>query len=265
MNKVKDTWLSNRSAVAIWLQMPGALHAEALARCGYDAVVIDLQHSPIDFNMAVGMIAAIEAGGAEPIVRVKSNTPADIMKLLDLGAYGVIAPMINNAEDATTFASALHYPPHGERSYGPRRPALRFGNDYWRIASETFISLAMIETQEALDNIDSILSVDGIDGVFIGPTDLALALGKAPVVDSDDPEIMDAIQLVLQRAHKAGKRAGIFCGSGAAAKARIKDGFDFVSVAPDLSLLTASARGAVAQAREGQRRSPVAVLHEQPR
>lgn len=260
MNKIRRIWASGGAVVAGWLQIPGALHAEALARCGYDAVVIDLQHSPIDFNAAVAMIGAIEQGGAEPIVRVKWNTPSEIMQLLDMGAYGVIAPMINTAEDARLLASSLHYAPRGERSFGPRRPSMRFGADYWRIASDTIVSLAMIETVEAMDNLDAILAVDGLDGVFIGPTDLALSLGQAPVPDSRESGVVEAVRHIRERARLAGKRVGIFCGSGIFAAEKIREGFDLVTAAPDLSMLTMTARSVIADARKGMYRPQEAIV-----
>lgn len=248
-NRVRRCWDNGNAALSGWLQLPGALHAEALARLGYDAIVIDMQHSPIDFAQVTAMLAAIELGGAEPFVRMQVNNQADAMKLLDAGAYGLIAPMINTAADAQSFAQALHYSPRGIRSYGPRRPALRYGADYVTHASSTIVALAMIETREALANLDAILDTDGIDGVFIGPTDLALDLGYAPSVDTAEPEVVAAIAHVRERAKAHGKRAGVFCGSGAFARAKIAEGFDFVSAAPDLGLLLGAARAVIAEAR----------------
>jgi 4-hydroxy-2-oxoheptanedioate aldolase len=173
------------------------------------------------------------------------------MKLLDLGAYGVIAPMVQNAEDARRFASALRYSPLGERSFGPRRPSLRYGASYVERASDTIVGLAMIETRRALENLDDILAVDGLDGVFIGPSDLALDMGFVPKVDSEQPEVVSAIASVRAKAHAASKRAGIFCGGGAFARRKLQEGFDFVSVGTDLTLLTAGARAAIAEARYG--------------
>lgn len=248
-NQVRACWARQQAAIGGWLQLPGALHAEALARLAYDAIVVDMQHSPIDFTQVTAMLSAIELGGAEPFVRMQVNDHADAMKLLDAGAYGLIAPMVNTAEDAQRFASALHYPPRGIRSYGPRRPALRYGAAYLQEASDSIVALAMIETREALTNLDAILAVDGLDGVFIGPTDLALDMGHAPTVDSSNPDVVNAVAHVLERAHAAGKRAGIFCGSGAFARSKIAEGFDFVTAAPDLSLLVSAARSVIEQAR----------------
>lgn len=248
-NTVRDIWQKGEAAVAGWLQLPGALHAEALARLDYDAVVVDLQHSPIDFMQVTAMLVAIEFGGAVPFVRLQENRPSDVMKLLDAGAYGIIAPMVNNRTDAESLASAVHYSPRGVRSFGPRRPSLKFGAGYLDCASTSIISFAMIETREALANLDEILMVDGIDGVFIGPTDLALDLGHAPEVDTKIPEVVEAIATVRNAAKAKGKKVGIFCGTGTFAAQKIAEGFDFVTAAPDLGMLLGAARNVIADAR----------------
>lgn len=249
MNKVRAIWDKGGQAVCGWLQMPGALHAEALSRCGFDALVIDLQHSTIDFDMAVTMLTAIELGGAEPIVRLKWNDPSDTMKLLDCGAYGVIAPMIDTAEQAALFASGLHYPPIGQRSFGPRRPSFRYGADYPSQASASIVSLAMIETRQAVANLDDILAVPGLDGVFIGPTDLSLSLGFGPTPDSSEPAVMAAVERIRKQAHQAGKRVGIYCAGPKFARTKLDEGFDLVTVSPDLSMITQGARQILSDVR----------------
>lgn len=249
MNRVREIWNNSGAAIAGWMQTNSALQAETLATCGYDAIVLDLQHSVTDFGAAVSMLAAIESKGVEPFVRVQWNDSGDITRLLDAGAYGIIAPMIETADQAQSLANAIHYPPHGTRSFGPRRPTLRYGAEYVAMASDTVVCLAMIETKAGLNNLDEILRVGGIDGVFVGPADLAMSLGSKPVPESDDPVVVAAIAKILSKAKAANKRAGIFCGSGAAARERISAGFDFVSTTPDLVMLTAAARASVAAAR----------------
>ncbi|MCX7561460.1 aldolase/citrate lyase family protein [Sulfitobacter sp. F26204] len=249
MNHVRKLWNNSEPAVAGWMQTSSALQAETLASCGYDAIVLDLQHSVTDFAATISMLAAIESKGAEPFVRVQWNDPGDIMRLLDAGAYGIIAPMIETRAQAQALANAMHYPPMGQRSFGPRRPVLRYGPDYVARASDTIVSLAMIETRRGLDNLADILSVEGLDGVFIGPADLAMSLGSMPVPESDDPMVIEAINDILAMAKAADKRVGIFCGSGEAARARISAGFDFVSTTPDLVMLATAARRSVAVAR----------------
>ncbi len=248
-NAIRELWRAGKPALGGWLQLPGALHAEALARLDYDAIVVDMQHSPVDFAQVAPMLVAIELGGAVPFVRLQENRPSDAMKLLDAGAYGVIAPMVNTREDAERLASAVHYSPKGERSFGPRRPSLRYGGDYLGQASDSIASFAMIETREAIGNLDEILDVDGIDGVFIGPTDLALDLGHIPSVDSREPEVVKAIEHIRVSAKARGRRVGIFCGSGEFASEKLAEGFDFVTAAPDLSMLLNAARSVIMAAR----------------
>lgn len=242
MNRIKARWEQGASAVCGWLQIPGTLHAEALASLGFDGVIVDLQHSPIDVTKAGEMLLAIEHGGAEPMARLQSNDASDIMKLLDLGAYGIIAPMIETVEGARELTQSLRYPPDGIRSFGPRRPPLRYGTGYVAKSAETIVSMGMIETRKGLDNLEAILSVPGLDGIFIGPADLALALGAEPRPDSADPIVIEAVAHIREQCHAAGRRVGIFCGEGAFAAAKLDEGFDLVSVAPDLPTLVAQTR-----------------------
>lgn len=241
-NRIRCIWDSGRQAVAGWLQIPAPLVAESLALCGYDGLVIDMQHSPTDFATTVAMLTAIECRGVEPIVRIKSNDPGEIGPLLDAGAYGIIAPMVETARQTRHLVEQLHYPPIGKRSFGPRRPNLRFGPDYVACASSSIVSMAMIETLKGLDNLAQILDVDGLDGIFIGPADLALALGCKPQADSVEPAVVEAVRRIRETAHAAGRRVGIFTGSAAFAREKLDEGFDLVTLTPDLAMVTAQAR-----------------------
>jgi 4-hydroxy-2-oxoheptanedioate aldolase len=254
MNRVREIWDGGGQAVGAWLQIGGALSAETIAGCGFDTVVIDLQHSLIDFSTCAAMLLAIEKQGVEPIVRMHWNEPAAIMKILDAGAYGVVAPMIETAEEARAFADCLHYPPHGKRSWGPRRPLIRYGRDYAAQASASVVSMAMIETRRGLDNLDAILAVDGLDGIFIGPADLALALGRAPRADHDDPEVVATIADIRERTHAAGRKVGIFTAAPAFSARKLRECFDLVTITPDLMMLEAAARRTLAEVREAARR-----------
>lgn len=244
-NRIRHAWDAGRCAVAGWLQIPSALSAEALATCGFDGLVVDLQHSPIDIAMAGAMFTAIEGRGTEPMARAASLDAAEIGKLLDTGAYGIIAPMVETRAHAQALADAVHYPPDGARSYGPRRPLFRYGPSYADMARETLVVLAMIETRRGLDNLDDILTVEGLDGVFIGPSDLALALGEAPAPDSRSPIVTEAVGHIRARAQAHGRRCGVFCGAPDFAAEKVAEGFDLVTVAPDLGLLTQGARQAL--------------------
>ena len=249
LNGVRACWHAGRPAVIGWLNIASPLSAEAMARCGYDALLVDLQHGEAGLAAALPMLTAIETGGAEPFARVAANNAAEIMRLLDFGATGIIAPMINSAADAAAFAAALHYPPHGSRSMGPRRPQYRFGPDYLANASASIVSLAMIETRDGLDNLESILAVPGYDGIFIGPSDLALAIGMTPRADNDDPALVAAVAHIIAGCKAAGTRVGISGPGAAYARRMIAMGCDMVSIAPDLTLLTDGARASIAATR----------------
>lgn len=251
LNRIRSLWNAGQPAIIGWASAPSILSVEAMARCGYDGLLVDLQHGAADMHAVMPMLLAIEYGGAEPMVRVAANNAADIMRLLDFGAYGIIAPMINTAAEAQDFADALHYPPDGKRSFGPRRPQHRFGPDYLAAASDSIVSLAMVETREGLANLDAILAVPGYDGIFIGPSDLALAIGLSPRPDNDDPALLATIAHIIARCQHFGKHVGIFCSSAAHALRMIDAGCDIVSITPDLVLLANAARADVAAVRTG--------------
>ena len=243
-NRIRQRWNEGRPAVVAWLQIPSAFSAELIAGIGFDGLVVDLQHSVIDYRQAVEMLTAIEARGCEPIVRPSESNFTEIGKLLDAGASGIIAPLVDDAGSARALADAIHYPPTGTRSLGPRRPLLRWGADYRNRTTDLIVSFAMIETRAGLDNLDEILAVPALDGVFVGPSDLALALGCEPAADPTDERVLDAIAHIADRAHASGKRVGIFCGSAEAARARVEQGFDLVSVGTDAQMLGSAARAA---------------------
>ncbi len=236
-NRIKAKWNANESAILAWLQIPSAQSAELMASLDFDGLVVDLQHSVIDYRTAVEMFTAIELRNCEPLVRPRQNEFAEIGKLLDGGASGVIAPLIDIPGSAEALANAIHYPPAGQRSLGPRRPALRWGAEYRHRTGELLVSLAMIETQAGLDNLEAVLSVANLDGVFVGPSDLALSLGCEPSADPTDTRVLEAIAYIRDRTHAAKKRVGIFCGKATTARQRLNDGFDLVSVGTDLQML----------------------------
>ncbi len=233
---LKRHMAAGHAVVSGWCMLPGAVTAELVAAQPFDAVTIDLQHGLIDYQAALSMLQAIDRFDVAPLVRVPWNEPGIIGKTLDAGFMGVICPMVNTRDDAQRLVDACHYAPHGRRSYGPTRARRRHGADYGASARDIVVTLAMIETAEALANLDAILAVDGIDGVYIGPADLALSLGHAPTLLSDEPEVVAAIASIGSRTRAAGKVAGIHAGDAASTRRLLDQGFGFVALGTDISL-----------------------------
>lgn len=248
-NKVRERWERGEAAVTAWLAIPSSYSAELAGWCGADAVTVDLQHGMIDVADMIGMLQAISTTPAAPFVRVPGLEAPLVMKVLDAGAYGVICPMVNSAEEAAAFVAATRYPPKGSRSFGPARGLLYGGADYYDHADGTVVRLAMIETEAGLASVEAICAVDGLDGIFVGPNDTGLALGKRPVIDPVDPEVNTAIARCLAAARAQGRHAGIFCPSGAVAARRAAEGFDFVVTGNDAALLRAAVTAEVKAAR----------------
>ena len=216
---------------------------------GCYTLTIDLQHGVVDYQAMVTMLQAISTTPTVPLVRVPWLEPGILMKTLDAGAYGVICPMVNTREDAQRLVAWTSYAPRGTRSFGPVRALLYGGADYPQHANDTIVRFAMIETAQALDNLDAILSVEGLDAIYIGPSDLSLSLGCKPTFDDVDPKAAQAIDHILERAQAHGLMAGIHNGSTDAARARIAKGFRFVTIGSDARLMAAGAQQVVAAMR----------------
>lgn len=249
-NRLREIWKSGGAALNGWLAIPNSFSAETMAHQGWDALTIDLQHGVVDYQAMVPMLQALSTTATVPVVRVPWLEPGILMKTLDAGAYGVICPMVNTREDAQKLVACTHYAPRGTRSFGPVRALLYGGADYAQHANDTIVTFAMIETAQALDNLDDILSVEGLDAIYIGPSDLSLALGCTPTFDDVDPPVAQAIDHILARAKAHGVVAAIHNGSPEAALARIAKGFQFVTVSSDARLMAAGAQQVVAKMRD---------------
>lgn len=248
-NRLRQIWKSGGAAVNGWLAIPNGFSAETMAHQGWDSLTIDLQHGVVDYQAMLGMLQAISTTATVPVVRVPWLEPGILMKSLDAGAYGVICPMINTREDAQNLVAYTHYAPRGTRSFGPIRALLYAGADYPQHADDTIVSFAMIETAAALDNLDAILSVEGLDAIYIGPGDLSLALGCTPSFDDLEPKAAEAVDHILARAKAHGVVAGIHNGSPEAALKRVAKGFQFVTVSSDARLMAAGAQQVIARMR----------------
>ena len=241
-NRLRTMWKNDQAVVNGWLAIANSFSAETMAHQGWDSLTIDLQHGVIDYPAMVTMLQAISTTPTVPVVRVPWLEPGIIMKSLDAGAYGIICPMINSREDAQKLVAYTHYAPKGTRSFGPVRALLYGGADYPQYANETVVAFAMIETAQALDKLDDILSVEGLDAIYIGPSDLSLALGCRPVFDDVDPPVAQAIDHILARATAHGIVAGIHNGTPEVALARIAKGFRFTTVSSDARLMAAGSQ-----------------------
>jgi 4-hydroxy-2-oxoheptanedioate aldolase len=250
-NRLRTLWKQGRAAVNGWLAIPNSFSAETMAHQGWDSLTIDLQHGVVDYQAMLTMLQAVSTTPTVPVVRVPWLEPGILMKTLDAGAYGVICPMVNTREDAQKLVAYTHYAPRGMRSFGPVRATLYGGADYADHANDTIVTFAMIETAQALDNLDSILSVEGLDAIYIGPSDLSLSLGCRPVFDDVDDTAQQAIDHILSRAKAHGLVAGIHNGRSDVALSRIAKGFQFVTVSSDARLLASGSQQLLAQMRAG--------------
>jgi 4-hydroxy-2-oxoheptanedioate aldolase len=250
-NHLRSLWAAGKTAVNGWLAIPNSFAAEVMGHQGWDTLTIDLQHGVVDYLALVPMLQALQATKTMPVVRVPWLEPAAVMKTLDAGAQAIICPMVNTREDAQKLVAWTHYAPRGTRSFGPVRALLYGGADYPKHANDTVVVFAMIETAQALDNLDDILSVEGLDAIYIGPSDLSLALGCTPTFDDPDPKAAEAVEHILARAKAHGVQAGIHNGSPEAALRRIGMGFRFVTVSSDARLIAAGAQQVLSTMRAG--------------
>ena len=252
-NKLKEIFKSGKSAVNGWLQIPNSFTAELMANQNWDSLTLDMQHGVIDYPNAVGMLQAISTTKVVPMARVNWNEPGQIMKILDAGAYGIICPMVSNKIEAEKFVKACMYPPDGYRSYGPIRGLVYGGPDYADEANNEILKFAMIETKESLENLDEIMKTPGLDGIYIGPADLSLAIGQKPSFDKleGDP-VYDVIMKILDHAKKNKLIAGIQNGQPEYAEKMIKKGFQLVTIGSDQRYMTAASKAALSKLKKDQ-------------
>ena len=248
-NQLRSLWQAGHPATCCWLTIPSAFSAELMAHAGFDSVTIDLQHGLIGYETAVSMLQAISVAPVTPLARVPWNEPGIIMKLLDAGVAGIICPIINSRQEAEAFVGACRYPPHGYRSFGPRRATLYAGADYPAHANDYVLAIAMIETAAALEQLDEILETPGLDAIYVGPADLSISLGVAQRVDQDDPVMVAALDHILQAAQRRGIPAGLHTGSAAYAGRMFAQGWRLATVQTDAAFLEAGAKALLSHLR----------------
>ncbi len=245
-NRVKEIISSGDFAVNAWVSCDSPYVAEVLSHAGYDAVTIDHQHGMFGLDRVITLLQAVSSGPAMPMVRCSHLDLAEIGKLLDAGAYGLICPSIDTAEQCRALVSACRYPPVGRRSFGPSRGLLYGGSDYVERANATVQVWAMIESSEALNNMEEIVNVSGLDGVYVGPNDMALSLGVQPGTSPVDAKVQEALRKVLEVGHAAGIAVGAYCADAAMAVALVEDGYDLVTPGNDVVLLREGAASRLA-------------------
>jgi 4-hydroxy-2-oxoheptanedioate aldolase len=239
--RLRAKWEADEPAFGMWAGIPSSITAELAALAGYDYVCVDLQHGLGTEATMVSMFQAAQAGGAVPLARLAWNEPWLIMRALDLGAAGVILPLIDNAGEAAKAVEACRYPPHGRRSYGPIRAELVAGTAVPDELGADALCFAMIETRDGLDNLDEIAATPGLDGLYIGPSDLSIALGLPPRGVAVDPgedrqALAEAIDRVREACATNGLIPGMHCAGGTAAARYAGDGFRLITVGVDTSL-----------------------------
>lgn len=245
-----DRLRTRERAIGYWVALDSPVSTERVARLGYDYVALDAQHGVLGHSgLLAGLTAIDAAGGSVGVVRVEANDPTCIGRALDAGAGGVIVPLVDDAAGAAAAVAAAHYPPSGRRSYGPLRSGLRVGPTP-ADANATVVVLVMIETSAGLANIGEICATPGLDGVYVGPSDLCLAVGGAY---PNDPAVSDVFEAALttirETAAKAGIAAGIHTPNGEVASRRLGEGYTFATVSGDLAHLEQAARGHLEAAR----------------
>lgn len=248
-NDIKDRIAGGETILNAWCSIASSHVAEGIAHQGVDSVTIDLQHGAIDFASAFQMLQAIATSPAIPLARVPWNEPGILTKLLDAGAYGLICPMVDTREAAEAFVAACRYPPMGSRSYGPNRVVYTAGADYWQRANREVLLLAQIETRTAVSNLESILSVPGLDGVYVGPGDLSLSYGAAPTMAPSDPEVLAVMSGIRTAATARGMVAAVHTDGAQTARQRFAEGFHLCSLPTDMRLLINALRAAVSDVR----------------
>lgn len=237
-------WAAGESGVGLWLAVPDSSVAENLGTLDPEYLVVDMQHGLIDYSDVRHLFQATQRSAATPLIRVPWNDPGIIGKVLDAGAMGVIIPMVNTAEEAARAVSSCFYQPKGSRSHGPVRAGVALGEGYAAEANDQVACIPMIETVEAIENIDEILAVPGVTAIYVGPADLSRTLGLAPLGDHDDPVFTDALDTILAACKRAGIPAGIHANPTLVAK-RLAQGFQMVTATSDLLAVMAGAKAAL--------------------
>lgn len=250
MSRLRQVWEAGDAAHGAWLSLPGSHSAEIVARAGFDYVCIDMQHGLADYSDAIAMLQAICLGDSTPVVRVPWNEQGIIGRMLDAGAMGIVIPMVNTVADAEAAVRSCRYAPAGARSFGPVRVGMQEGPGYYDSANAEVACIPMIETTEAIANLDDILTVPGVDAVYVGPADLSITLGLPPGNNDESADFTSALQQISAAATARGIVPGIHS-NPPLAPLRREQGFRMITVSSDSMALGAGVRSDLRSAREG--------------
>ncbi len=250
-NTVKQMWAEGKTVVNGWLHIPSSWSAEVMAHQGFDSMTVDMQHGMMSYETAVTMFQAISTTNVMPMARAPWNEPGTIGRLLDAGIMGIICPMVNTRDECEQFVGACRYYPDGYRSAGPTRAKVYAGADYVDHANSEIITMAMIETAQAVENAEEIISVPGLDSIYIGPGDLGITMGIPQGLDNDHPDFIKALEHVVATCKKHGVAAGIHTGSAQYARRASEMGFQFVTLLSDSGMMGAYAKQLVNAFHEG--------------
>ena len=249
-NTALTTWRNGGQSIGGWLSIGNAYTAETMSSLGFDWLCVDLQHGMLSYDDLKYMLPAISNFNTIPFVRVPWNEPYEIMKALDAGAYGVIVPMVNNREEAAQAVDSCRYPPDGHRSFGPIRAAMYGGRGYTQEANNEMACIVMVETADGIENLEEIASTPGVDGIYIGPSDLGFALGLSPTTGSADEKHIVTVEHIRMTCKKQGIAAGIHTGSLNATKKYLEQGFNLVTLGTDGAFLARTASLELREAKE---------------
>ena len=252
INQLKKLWDNGGQAINGWLGIANSFTAEIMASQDYDAVTIDMQHGAIDYSDALIMMQAMRDRGPTILARVPWLEPGIIMKAMDGGAMGIVCPMVSNRAQAEEFVSYMRYPPVGARSSGPTRARFAYDGDYMDWANDQVLAMAQVETAEAMENLEDIVSTPGLDAVYVGPSDLALGMSNGALpggLDREEPELIEAIQRIVAAAHEAGIKAVLHTAAPDYAKRGLGWGYDMVTLGSDVGYLAAGAAASLKELR----------------
>ena len=237
---LRAKWALGETVFGLWAALPSGFAAELMCVDGVDYVCIDQQHGLIDYPAMVEMLRAIEGRGTVPFTRVPANEAWLIGKALDAGVQGVVVPMVSSAAEAAKAVAACRYSPKGIRSYGPVRSTLTMQSRDVAVLGDSVLCFVMVETRAGVEQVEEIAATPGLDGIYIGPADLALGLGLAPDLDKQEPEHVAAVQRILEACQRSKIIPGIQTGTGASARKMAERGFRLVTFSKDSALLPAA-------------------------